>query len=50
MAQLEPIDNSQPKNNLSAIAEAERKKLFAKNQFSPAAILKLAASLGFGDG
>ena len=33
MAQLEPIDNSQPKNNLSAIAEAERKKLFAKNDY-----------------
>jgi hypothetical protein len=33
MAQLEPIDISQPKNDLSSIAEAERRKLFAKNDY-----------------
>ena len=33
MAQLEPIDISQPKNDLSSIAEAERKRLFAKNDY-----------------
>ena len=33
MAQLEPTDLSQPKNDLSSIAEAERKKLFSKNDY-----------------
>jgi hypothetical protein len=33
MAQLEPTDLSQPKNDLSSIAEAERRKLFAKNDY-----------------
>ena len=33
MAQLEPTDLSQPKNDLSTIAEAERKRLFAKNDY-----------------
>ena len=32
--QIEPIDLSQPKNDLSSIAEAERRKLFSKNTFS----------------
>ena len=33
MAQLEPLNFEQPDNELSRIAEAERKKLFAKNDF-----------------
>ena len=33
MAQVEPTDLSQPKNDLSSIAEAERRKLFAKNDY-----------------
>ena len=33
MAQLEPTDLSQPKNDLSSIAEIERRKLFSKNDY-----------------
>jgi hypothetical protein len=33
MAQQEPLDFSQPENELSAIAEAQRAKLFPKNNF-----------------
>ena len=33
MAQVEPIDLSQPKNTLSDIADIERKKLFAKDDY-----------------
>ena len=33
MAQVEPIDLSQPKNTLSDIADVERKKLFAKDDY-----------------
>lgn len=33
MATNEPLDFSQPKNSLSEIAEAERKKLFPKNDY-----------------
>jgi len=33
--QVDKIDFYQPNNNLSAIAEAERGKLFPKNDFSP---------------
>ena len=29
------LDLSQPKNSLSSIAEAERKKLYARNDFAP---------------
>lgn len=29
------LDLSQPKNNLSSIAEAERRKLYARNDFAP---------------
>lgn len=34
-SQNDKIDLSQPKNQLSAIAEAERAKLFPKNDYSP---------------
>jgi hypothetical protein len=34
MSVLEPIDLSQPKNDLSTIAEMERKKLLPKNNFN----------------
>ena len=34
MAVSEPLNFEQPKNDLSAIAEAERKKLLPKNDFS----------------
>lgn len=34
MAVTEPLNFEQPKNELSSIAEAERKKLFPKNDFS----------------
>jgi hypothetical protein len=34
MAVTEPLNFEQPKNDLSAIAEAERKKLLPKNDFS----------------
>ena len=34
MAVLEPLDLSQPKNQLSAYADAERAKLFPKNDFN----------------
>lgn len=33
MANLEPLDFSQPNNELSQIAEMERNKLFPKNDF-----------------
>ena len=33
--QVDKMDFYQPNNNLSAIAEAERGKLFPKNDFSP---------------
>lgn len=33
MAQIEPLNFEQPKNELSAIADAERAKLFPKNDF-----------------
>jgi hypothetical protein len=33
MAQQEPLDFSQPANELSAIAEAQRAKLFPRNNF-----------------
>lgn len=33
--QIDKMDFYQPNNNLSAIAEAERGKLFPKNDFSP---------------
>lgn len=33
MSQLEPLDLSQPENRLSEIANAERAKLFPKNNF-----------------
>jgi hypothetical protein len=33
--QVDKLDFYQPNNNLSAIAEAERGKLFPKNDFSP---------------
>lgn len=36
MAVTEPLNFEQPKNDLSAIAEAERKKLLPKNDFSTA--------------
>ena len=36
MAVIEPLNFEQPKNDLSAIAEAERKKLLPKNDFSTA--------------
>lgn len=36
MAITEPLNFEQPKNDLSAIAEAERKKLLPKNDFSTA--------------
>ena len=34
MANLEPLSFAQPDNELSKIAEAERKKLFPKNDFN----------------
>ena len=34
MAQVEPLNFEQPKNALSAIADAERAKLFPKNDFN----------------
>lgn len=34
MANLEPLDFSQPNNELSSIAEMERNKLFPKNNFN----------------
>lgn len=34
MAILEPLDLSQPKNQLSAYADVERAKLFPKNNFN----------------
>ena len=34
MANLEPLDFSQPNNELSSIAEMERTKLFPKNDFN----------------
>ena len=34
MANLEPLDFSQPNNELSQIAEMERNKLFPKNDFN----------------
>ena len=36
MAQVEPLNFEQPKNSLTAIAEAERAKLFPKNDFNKA--------------
>jgi len=33
MSQQEPLDFSQPENELSAIAEAQRAKLFPRNNF-----------------
>ena len=33
MAKIEPLNFEQPKNELSAIADAERAKLFPKNDF-----------------
>ena len=36
MAQVEPLNFSQPDNEMTRIAEAERKKLFAKNDFKTA--------------
>ena len=36
MAQQEPIDVSQPKNDLGKIAEMERAKLFPKNTYNHA--------------
>lgn len=34
MAQVEPLNFEQPKNSLSAIADAERAKLFPRNDFN----------------
>jgi hypothetical protein len=34
MAQVEPLNFAQPDNELSRIAEAERKKLFPKNDYA----------------
>lgn len=34
MGNLEPLDFSQPKNNLTSFAEAERAKLLTKNDFN----------------
>lgn len=34
MAQSEPLNFEQPKNDLSSIAEAERKKLLTKNDYN----------------
>jgi hypothetical protein len=34
MAQVEPLSFAQPDNELSRIAEAERKKLFPKNDYA----------------
>jgi hypothetical protein len=36
MAQVEPLNFAQPDNEMSRIADAERKKLFAKNDFKTA--------------
>jgi hypothetical protein len=33
MANLEPLDFAQPENELSAIADMQRKMLFPKNDF-----------------
>ena len=34
MAQVDPLDFAQPKNDLTSIAEMERKKLLVKNDFN----------------
>jgi len=35
MANLEPLNFEQPKNDLSTIAEMERQRLFPKNDYKP---------------
>jgi len=50
MANLEPLDFSQPKNNLTAIAEAERAKLFPKNDFNKSNSYSSTNSAALSDG